>query len=58
MMTLNGAVQNGEDSYKGSIEPGKVADLAVLNVNLTDLPVEEIKHIQVEKTILDGKNYI
>lgn len=55
MMTLNGAVQNGEDSYKGSIEPGKVADLAVLNVNLTDLPVEEIKHIQVEKTILDGK---
>lgn len=55
MMTLNGAIQNGEESYKGSIEPGKVADLVVLDADLTEIPVEAIKHIQVEKTMLDGK---
>ena len=55
MMTVNGAIQNGEGDYKGSIEPGKVADMALLDVNLLEIDNEEIRNIKVEKTILDGK---
>lgn len=55
MMTLNGAIQNGEEEYKGSIEPGKVADMAVLDVNLLEIDNEDIRNIRVDKTILDGK---
>ena len=54
MLTLNGAIQNGEERYKGSIEPGKVADLALLDRNLPTTGNEAIKDIQVEKTMLDG----
>ncbi len=54
MLTLNGAIQNGEESYKGSIEPGKLADLVLLDRNLLTTDNESIKNIQVEKTMLDG----
>lgn len=54
MLTLNGAIQNGEELYKGSIEPGKVADLVLLDRNLLTIDDESIRDIQVEKTMLDG----
>ena len=55
MMTINGAIQNREEEYKGSLEVGKLADIAVLNKNLNEIDEDEIKDIYVEKTILDGK---
>lgn len=55
MMTVNGAILNGEESYKGTLEPGKVADLVVLSEDLTTIDVENLKHIQAELTMLDGK---
>ena len=55
MMTVNGAILNGEESYKGSLEPGKVADLVVLSEDLTSIDVENLKHLQAELTMLDGK---
>jgi predicted amidohydrolase YtcJ len=44
-----------EEKLKGSITPGKLADLVVLSDDPNKLPVDEIKDIQVEMTILDGE---
>ena len=44
-----------EEAIKGSIAPGKLADLVVLNGDPTELPIEGIKDIKVEMTILDGE---
>ena len=40
---------------KGSIEPGKLADLAVLSDDYLNCPVDAIKNIKSELTILGGK---
>jgi predicted amidohydrolase YtcJ len=40
---------------KGSISPGKLADLVVLNGDPTKVPMDEIKDIKVEMTILNGE---
>ena len=44
-----------EEKNKGTISPGKLADLVVLNGDPTKLPIDEIKDIEVEMTILDGE---
>jgi predicted amidohydrolase YtcJ len=44
-----------EENIKGSITPGKFADLVVLSNDPTKCPTEEIKNIQVEMTVLNGK---
>ena len=44
-----------EEKIKGSITPGKLADLIVLNGDPTKLPADEIKDIQVEVTVINGK---
>jgi len=44
-----------EETTKGSVMAGKVADLVVLSNDPTTVPPEEIKNITVEMTILDGK---
>jgi len=54
MMTYNGAILNGEEDYKGSLEPNKVADLAILDRNLISIDTEQIKDITVVATMLDG----
>jgi predicted amidohydrolase YtcJ len=44
-----------EEDLKGTIQPGKLADLAVLSQDPTTVPIEEIKDIRVEITILGGE---
>jgi hypothetical protein len=44
-----------EEKIKGSITPGKVADLVVLSGDPTKLPADEIKDIQVEMTFINGE---
>jgi len=44
-----------DEEIKGSISPGKLADLVVLNDDPTKLPVDEIKDIKVGITIIDGE---
>jgi hypothetical protein len=44
-----------EENIKGSITPGKLADLVVLSNDPTKVPVEGIKDIQVEMTVLNGE---
>ena len=43
------------ERIKGSITPGKLADLVLLNGDPTRLPADETKGIKVEMTILNGE---
>jgi len=53
--TLNTAYANFEENIKGSIEVGKVADLAVLSNNLLESQPEDILKTEVLYTIVGGK---
>jgi predicted amidohydrolase YtcJ len=55
MYTRDAAKATFEERMKGSIEPGKLADLVVLSGDPTNLPADEIKDIEVEMTILHGE---
>jgi predicted amidohydrolase YtcJ len=54
MYTKNAAQASFEESIKGTITPGKLADLVVLNGDPTQLPPNELKRLQVEMTIIGG----
>jgi predicted amidohydrolase YtcJ len=54
MYTLNAAFASFEEETKGSIEPGKLADLVVLSADPCEVPVDEIKSIKIEMTIVGG----
>ena len=53
--TLGPAYASGEEKLKGSITPGKLADLVALSQDILALPPAEILCTQVDYTILDGK---
>jgi predicted amidohydrolase YtcJ len=53
--TINAARASGEEKIKGSIEPGKLADLVVLSENIFELSDEDLCTVQVDMTIFDGK---
>jgi predicted amidohydrolase YtcJ len=55
MWTLNGAYLSFEERSKGSIEPGKLADMVVISKDFLACPVDEIKDIEALVTIVDGK---
>ena len=55
MYTLNAAYASHEDKIKGSISPGKLADMVLLSNNPNKVPVEEIKDIKVQMTVIGGK---
>ena len=55
MYTINGAYVSCEEDIKGSIEPGKLADLIVLSENILETPVDKIKEIKTDITMIDGK---
>jgi predicted amidohydrolase YtcJ len=55
MYTINAAYASFEEAEKGTIKPGKLADMVVLSGDPTRLPVEAIKDIKVEMTIIDGQ---
>ncbi|MEW6524629.1 MAG: amidohydrolase family protein [Bacillota bacterium] len=55
MMTLNGAYLSGEEHIKGSLEVGKLADLAVLLTDLAFVSEEDLRAISVDLTVIDGR---
>ena len=55
MWTLNAAYLSFEEDVKGSIEPGKLADLAVISKNYLTCPVDEIKDIEAFLTVVGGQ---
>ena len=54
-MTMNGAYASFEEQEKGSIAPGKLADLTVLAQDPLAVPAELWLDIPVERTMLGGK---
>jgi predicted amidohydrolase YtcJ len=55
MYTMGGAYASFEESVKGSIAPGKLADVIVLEGNLLEASAEDIKHLEIDMTIIDGE---
>ncbi len=53
--TINNAYAAGEENIKGSITPGKLADIAVLNQNIFEIEPEQIKDVKVVMTIVGGR---
>ena len=44
-----------EEKVKGSLEPGKVADIVILDRDLTVVPPEEIKDVRVRAALRKGQ---
>ncbi|MDM5332016.1 amidohydrolase [Ureibacillus composti] len=55
MYTWNGAYASFEEEIKGSIEPGKLADIIILNGSILKEDKTRIKDLQIDATIVDGK---
>jgi predicted amidohydrolase YtcJ len=53
--TMGGAVASGDDLNRGSIEPGKWADLAVLSGDPLSVPPEALPDIKVDLTLVGGR---
>jgi len=53
--TRNGAYITHEEDFKGTVEPGTAADLAVLDRNLVTIDPEEIMDAEVLMTLLGGR---
>ena len=53
--TMGGAYLTFEEDKKGSIEEGKLADMAVLSTDLLTCPEENIKDIVSDTTIVGGE---
>lgn len=54
-LTINAAYLSHEEDIKGSIEVGKLADMAILSEDFLKVPAEEIRHIEVLTTLLGGQ---
>ncbi len=52
--TRNGAYITFEEDIKGTLEPGKLADMVILSDDLLTIDPERILDVVVEKTIVGG----
>ncbi len=53
--TMHGAYASFEEDIKGSLEPGKLADIVILDKDPHEVDPESIMDIKVIRTILGGK---
>ncbi len=52
--TINNAYAAFEEDFKGSITPGKLADVVVLSRDILTIPEEEIPETRVDMTVVGG----
>lgn len=57
MATWNGYYIAFDEKERGSLEPGKIADMVILSANPYDIPAKDIKKLKVEQLLLQGKPY-
>ena len=53
--TINNAYAAFEADIRGTLKPGKLADITVCDLNLLEIPSEDILKMNIEMTIVDGK---
>ncbi len=53
--TRSGAYASFEKELKGTLSPGKLADLVILDRDITRIPVEDIREARVVRTLVGGK---
>jgi predicted amidohydrolase YtcJ len=54
LFTTGAAYALGEEEIKGSLEPGKVADLIVLGEDPMSVPLKQIPDIPIKRVFVDG----
>ncbi|PSQ70938.1 MAG: amidohydrolase, partial [Bacteroidetes bacterium QH_1_64_81] len=52
--TINNARMTFAEDEKGTLTPGKLADVTVLSDNILEIPADQIRDTQVDLTILGG----
>lgn len=55
MFTYNGAYSSFEEKIKGSLEPGKLADVVILDQDLLTWPRERVREVKVNYTLVGGE---
>jgi predicted amidohydrolase YtcJ len=55
LYTINNAYLHREEKVKGSLEPGKLADLIVIDRDYLTCPTEEVSQIRVQTTMVGGR---
>ena len=55
-ITINAAYQYFEENIKGSIEPGKLADMVILDKNPLKIDSKDLTSIRILETIKEGKS--
>jgi predicted amidohydrolase YtcJ len=53
--TIDAAYASFSEASLGSLEPGKLADMVIVNRNLFDMPAGEVNAAPIEATIVGGK---
>ncbi len=53
--TRNGAYASFEETIKGALAPGKLADVVILDRDITAIPADQIDEATVLRTIVGGK---
>ena len=56
MFTINGAFASFEENLKGTITPGKLADLVILSADPRAIPARGLlPSLSIDMTVIDGQ---
>jgi predicted amidohydrolase YtcJ len=55
LYTINNAFLHNEEKIKGSLEPGKLADLILIDRDILTCPVDDVRDTRVLLTVVGGK---